>query len=105
MSEFHCLCCSMNFVEEQAANAHPCNSSFMMKNGVISVDISKFTGLKRTRWGRFFDKFWEIDWGWCLAFTGLVVMNAILLPHVHLTLGETILESLALGFAIPRLLK
>ncbi len=61
--------------------------------------------LKRTRWGRFLDKFWSIDWSWCLAFMGLAVMNAILIPHIGLTFKESLGESLALGFAIPRLIK
>ena len=105
MSEFHCLCCSAHFDDAQSASEHPCKQSFMMKNGVISIEMSKFTGLKRTRWGRFVDRLLSMDIGWGLAFMGLVVMNCVLVRHIDLTFAESLIESLSLGFAIPRLLK
>lgn len=105
MTEFHCLCCSANFDNAQAAREHPCKQSFMMKNGVISVEMSNFTGLKRIRWGRFVDKLLSMDIAFGLAFMGLVVMNCVLIRHINLTFTESLIESLSLGFAIPRLLK
>lgn len=105
MSEYHCLCCDANFDNEDDALKHPCNKAFRMKNGVISIEMSKFTGLKRTRWGRFVDRVLELDIAWGLAFMGIVVMNCVLIRHINLTPTEAIIESLSLGFAIPRLLK
>lgn len=104
---FLCLWCNGNFdsEEQMIKHTHPCPPEFRMINGTITVELSEAIKMKRTRWGRFKDRFWELDWTWCLAFTGLVVMNAILVPHVGLTFKELIGESLALGFAIPRLLK
>ncbi len=105
MTEFHCLCCGMNFDNTEDASKHPCNSSFMMKDGVISIEMSKFTGLKQTRWVRFKDKLFSLDISFGLAFMGLVVMNCVLIRHINLTFTESFLESLSLGFVIPRLFR
>lgn len=105
MSEFCCLCCDDHFINAEDASQHKCIPGFMMKNGVISIELSQVTGLKRTRWGRFQDKLLSIDIGWCLAFMGLVVMNCVLVRHINMTLTECFIESLSLGFVIPRLLK
>lgn len=105
MSDFACLCCGSHFDNPEDAAKHPCNHSFMMKNGVISIEMSKFTGLKRTRWGRFQDKILSMDIGWGLAFMGLVIVNMFVVLHMNLSTWPAIIESLSVGFAIPRLLK
>lgn len=105
MSEYHCLCCNANFDNEEDAAKHPCNKAFRMTNGTITIEMSKFTGLKRTRWGRFIDKLLSMDIGWGLAFMGLVVVNMFLVRHMNLSTWPALIESLAIGFAIPRLIK
>lgn len=103
--EFFCLACKTRFENEMQCNDHGCFHGFMMIDGKLSIELSDVLKLKRTRWRRFCDKFWSIDWSWGLAFSGVVVINMVLLPHFHLSFGETIIESFALGLALPRLIK
>lgn len=107
VNEFVCLACSARFDNEADFYSHinPCNPVFKMTNGTITVELSEAIQMKRTRWGRFVHRFWELDFGFGLAFMGLVVMNVVLMHHLNLTFGEGIIEGLAFGFAIPRLLK
>lgn len=105
LNEFFCLCCKARFDSDEDFNKHGCNPMFKMARGIITVELSEIIQLKRTRWGRFCEKFWSIDWGWGLAFMGLLIMNMVLTRHMNLTFSEAIVEGLALGFAIPRLIK
>ena len=105
MSDYSCLCCGAHFNNEDDACKHPCSKAFRIKNGIISIEMSQVTGLKQTRWGRFKDRLFSLDISWGLAFMGLVVMNCVLIRHIDLTFTESFIESLSLGFAIPRLLK
>lgn len=104
---FLCLWCNGSFdsEEQMIKHTHPCPPEFRMINGTITVELSEAIQMKRTRWGRFLDQLFLMDIGWGLAFMGLVVMNCVLMRHINLTFTESLIESLSLGFAIPRLLK
>lgn len=104
---FFCLWCKGSFESEQdiMAHTHPCDPMFKMMNGTITVELSETIKMKRTRWGRFMDKIfsWDISFG--LAFMGLVIVNAIVMTKLGLNFKLSLVEGLAFGFAIPRLLK
>ncbi len=104
---FLCLWCNGNFdtEEQMMKHTHPCPPEFRMINGTITVELSEAIKMKRTRWGRFKDRFFELDFGFGFAFMGLVVMNYFFTRQMNLTFIECVIEGLAWGFAIPRLLK
>lgn len=105
MKKIFCLSCRKRFDTDQGFSDHPCSSIFKMTDGLITIEMSESTGQKLTRWERFIDFILSLDIECGLAFMGGVIINVILLPHFHLSLGETILESASLGFLLMRLLR
>ena len=106
MSKFFCLSCRNHFDSNPVEiPGHVCSPMFTMVEGNLTVELSLALNMKPTRWGRFCARLWSLDISWGLAFMGLVVMNCVLIRHIDLTFTEALLESFALGFAIPRLLK
>ena len=107
VKRFLCLWCKGTFdcEKELMSHDHPCDPRFRMIDGTITVELSEAINMKCTRWGRFVDAILSVDIGFGLAFMGLVLMNCVLIRHIDLTFTESLIESLSLGFAIPRLLK
>jgi hypothetical protein len=91
--KYFCINCGLTFNEDWPL--HLCRRRFH----------TPVTESKKSLSGRFFDWFWSVDWDEILAFFGLVTMNCLLIPHFHLTLAQTILESFSWGLAIPRIIK
>lgn len=97
--KFFCLLCKATFKNDEDVDKHLCHPLFKMTAPIEVV------GLKCTRLGRFMYKIFSMDIGWGLAVMGLVIINVIVLEHLGLKPPESIIEILAFGFAIPRLLK
>ncbi len=103
--KFFCLRCGGTFDNDSEQNEnHFCNPIFKMVGGTLNEELSVATGIKRHRWRRMIDKFFQLDIGWWLSFLGLIMMNSILISHCNLSFKVTLLESFCLGLAIPRLL-
>ena len=101
-----CLSCRCRFESDKAFSEHPCSPIFAMyPDDELSREIKKAAQFKPSRLARFIDKLLSLDISFGLAFMGLVVMNCVLIWHINLTFTESLIESLSLGFAIPRLLK
>jgi hypothetical protein len=83
-------------LKDHLAN-HGCDHRYIL-GGIVST-------FKQTSWRASIDYILSLDIECGLAFMGAVIINVILLPHFHLSLGETILESATLGFLLMRLLR
>lgn len=103
--DYFCLSCRSRFDNEPDWDAHPCNPIFKMIDGRLTVEVSEALQMKRTRWGRFKDRLFELDISFGLAVIGLIIVNFILIRHVNLNFVESFFEGLGIGFAIPRLIK
>jgi hypothetical protein len=95
---FYCLICNSGGSTTQQIAHIGCTAPFYIVEAEVNFKMQK------TRWGRLLDWLLE-DPNYALAFLGGVIINAILIPHFHLSLGETIVESTSWGFLLIRLLK
>lgn len=96
---FFCLNCNASAFSKEKIIHEDCDvPSYIIQAEVI------FT-MNRTRWRRFLDWFFSHDLSLGLAILGIVVVNTVLVTHLHLSVKECLIEGLGLGFAIPRLLK
>lgn len=96
---FFCVKCNNFAFSKEEITHQECVSPFK----IVEVGIN--FKLNRTRLGRITHWFYSLDLGFIFAFTGAVIINAILLPHFNLSLGVSTLESFCLGMVLIRLLK
>jgi hypothetical protein len=93
---FFCMECKTGPFSVDEILQHGCLPPFKVLESIITCTKKPLR--------RFID--WllqDITYG--LAFMGGVIINAILIPHFHLSLGQSLLESFCLGFLLIRLLK
>jgi hypothetical protein len=94
---YFCLGCNKaSLVKEEIAD-HGCDQKYALQ-GTIAV-------VKQIPWRRFIDFLIRCDFYYGLAFTGGVIINALLLPHFNLSFKLQLLESLCVGFVLIRLLR
>jgi hypothetical protein len=67
--------------------------------------VHKSIRSKKTRSDIFAEILSSMDISWGLAFMGLVIVNTVITHYMHIPFYPRLLESIAIGFAIPRLLK
>ncbi len=97
-----CMCCKALFESAEDFSKHPCNPIFKLdEDGGIAPEVRKY--FKPSKWSLRWAKFY-LYIGPILAMGGLIVVNTILLRHLHVGLWEGVVEGLGFGFAVPYLL-
>ncbi len=60
----------------------------------------------KINWKHFIDELlYNLDISRGLAYIGIIVMNCVFIRHINISFTEGVIESLALGFALPYLIK
>ncbi len=89
--EYICFACN-EIKDTQEEMEHNCPHECVVKRRVP------------TRWIRFCRYLWTLDFGYFLAFCGIIIINSVFMIHFNYSFKEIALHWFALGLIIQRIL-